>query len=970
MKKSAFLFLFAIFFSPFAIGQSLPTGGEWTIMETFDIPGKASGLAWDGTYLYFGIYGQYGDQFYQFDPASGEATLLFTHPEIEDSFGMSCDGENLWVIHQPSGSSNPSLATQLDLGGNILSTITLPDHYMSGIAWDEGKLWVSTYYPDPGTVYQIDDQGTVLQQFAPPIADQVWDLCRQDDFLWFADYNADLIYKTDLSGAILEQHDAENIKPSGIVYDGTFLWYVDGQLSSPSTLYKIDLGGAGTPEINVPVTYHDFGMVTVGDSAVWNLSVFNQGNAPLSLDNFIIPNLTPVFTYEVFPQIVEPGESTELVLIFKPIEASLLAVLINLQSNDPVTPEVEIQLEGESVLEGPVIQVVDDNYDYGQVRARAFTRWFVELANIGDEALIIESIESSDPAFVVDETIVFPFSISPLQIADFGIWFNPGEGLVYEGMLAIFSNDPQNPEVEVLISGQGVEQDYPMGEQLWQYTISGGFDNSPKAIGSLKDITGDAVNEVIVASEDNLVRCFNGNSDGSADVLWAHEIYSGNVYQSEALGFLPDIDGDGYDEVVVGTTGGDRAVKVLSGKTGEQVWVFHTNTWGDGGWVYEVDASRDYTGDDVADVLACAGGSSTGTGASRVFCLDGSNGDLVWDYYLNGPGFSVIAIDDVNGDGISDVLAGAANADESQGKTVCVDGSTGFEIWTDLAEGSSVWALAQLDDINSDGVNDVASGEFGSGDFKIFDATNGDVLQSGSMGGGYVIITDIVPLNDVNDDGYADFTIQASTSNLVVVDGLTGETLWLTSLADQVQKVNRIPDVSGDGINDIAVGTLYQNNYVYFIDGVNGDILDEIEYGQPVDALLVIPDINGDDSWEVVAGGREGKVVCFSGGLDANTFTSEYASPVVKLTILVSPNPIANHGLISLEATDAVEGNLSLITAGGRMIKDFGFQKLENETKLFPLNIQTKNGERLLPGLYFVVFSHGQYTTSTKVIVR
>ncbi|MCF8367037.1 MAG: hypothetical protein K9H16_14705, partial [Bacteroidales bacterium] len=283
MKKLTILLICAILIFPALFAQSNPRGGEWTIVETFDIPGKASGLAWDGQFIYFGIYGADGDDFYKLDPVTGETTLMFTHPEIGDSFGMTFDGENLWVINQPSGSSNPALATELDFSGNIISTIVLPDHYMSGIAWDDGKFWVSTYYPNPGTIYNIDDQGTVLSQFAPPVADQVWDVCRQDDFLWIVDYEGNLIYKTDLTGALLESHNSENIKPSGVVWDGAFLWYADGQLSSPSTLYKVDLGGIGTPEINVPVTSYNFGNVAIGDSAVWTIQINNIGNADLSL---------------------------------------------------------------------------------------------------------------------------------------------------------------------------------------------------------------------------------------------------------------------------------------------------------------------------------------------------------------------------------------------------------------------------------------------------------------------------------------------------------------------------------------------------------------------------------------------------------------------------------------------------------------------------------------------------------------
>ncbi len=968
MKKLTLLLFFALLIFPaiFASGDS--KGGEWTIVETFDIPGKASGLAWDGEYLYFGIYGQYGDNFYRFDPANGEATLLFTHPEIGDSYGMTFDGENLWVINQPSGSSNPALATELDFSGNTLSTIALPDHYMSGIGWDDGNFWVCTYYPDPGMVYKIDGQGNVLESFSPPVYDQLWDVCRQNEFLWFADYYGDAIYKTDLSGALLEDHQAENIKPSGVVWDGSFLWYVDGQLSSPSTLYKVDLGGIGTPEISVPLTSYNFGNVAIGDSATWNIQVNSVGNTDLVIENLLIPNAVPIFTYEIFPQTLEPGNSTELEVFFKPTEIGTLNTVITIQSNDPVNPEVEIELQGEAVISGPAIRIINDDHNYGNIRAEAFTSWQLFVESIGDENLLIESITSDNEAFIVDENILFPVSISPLAAENLSIWFHPAEAMSYEGTLTVTSNDALNPTLEVTLSGDGIVQNYPIGQQMWQYTINTSYDNSPKAIGSLKDITGDGVNEVIVASEDNFVRCFNGNADGTGDVLWEHEIYSGNVFQSEALSFLPDINNDGYDEVVVGTTGGDKSVVALSGKTGEQIWKFQTSTWGDGGWVYEVDATRDFTGDGVADVLACAGGSSSGPGADRVFCVNGIDGSLVWDYYFGGPGFSVIAINDVNGDGIPDALSGAADANETQGKTVCVDGSTGYEIWTNYAEGSSVWALVQLDDINSDGVNDVASGEFGSGDYKVFDATNGDVLFDGTIGGGYVIITDMIRLDDVNGDGYTDFTLSSSSSNLVAIDGYQGGTIWLTSVADQTQKVDRIPDISGDNINDVVLGTMYQNNYVYFIDGVNGDILESLAYPEPVDALSSIPDINGDISWEVVAGGRQGKVVCYSGGLNAWTSTPETSQIESNSLLSASPNPFVDQCTITLNSTELFEGNLSIISAGGRMIKDFGHQKIENNKIEIVWNGKSASGDMVNSGLYFIVLSNDSYSKVVKLI--
>jgi hypothetical protein len=39
-----------------------------------------------------------------------------------------------------------------------------------------------------------------------------------------------------------------------------------------------------------------------------------------------------------------------------------------------------------------------------------------------------------------------------------------------------------------------------------------------------------------------------------------------------------------------------------------------------------------------------------------------------------------------------------------------------------------------------------------------------------------------------------------------------------------------------------------------------------------VDAITTLPDVVGDGSWELVAGGRDGRITCFSGGLDAVVF--------------------------------------------------------------------------------------------------
>jgi len=973
MKKIHPLIITAILFiSFFSSGLFAQQSKDWSIVASYSIPGKASGLAWDGTYIYFGIYGADGDKVFRFDPSNSNTTLLFSNPAIDDSYGMTYDGQDLWIIDQPASSLNPALATKLDFSGNILSTITLPDHYMSGIAHDAGDFWVGTYYPDPGVIYQVNNAGSVQNQFGPPAA-QTWDLCLQDNDLWVADYYAHMLFRVDQSGSILESHPCENTKPSGIVFDGSYLWYCDGELSSASTLYKVDLGGVGTPAINLPLNRWDYGIVTIGSSESWAMQVQNTGTADLTITGLIIQNAVPIFTTFTTPKVVAPGNSTYIVLEYAPTEPGPLNTTVTVESDDPINPQVDAYLTGNAVNPGPSIIVTQTIHDYGLIRMNAYKRWFLEIHNIGDEVLSIASISSSSDRFIVDDAFAFPIEITTLDSALIGIWFNPDEGAYFSGTLEVVCNDPSQTTITIDLEGEGNDQTWPMGEVLWYYNINTSWDNTPKAISAIPDITGDGVDDVIACSEDNYIRCFNGNGSGEADIMWEQFVYSGDVAYQNGLDIMPDINNDGYDDLVVGTGGGDRSVIALSGKTGMVIWKYETNEYGDGGTVYQVDCIYDYNDDGVLDVLAATGndGQGSSTGPKRIFCLDGMNGDKIWECHTNGPNFSVIGIRDFNGDGVPDVLGGASTLNETQGKVYGIDGAGGSIEWTYDTDGSSVWALGQTFDINGKGVEDIVAGDFG-GNYYFLDAENGDYLNSGSLGPS--IILQFSKLDDVNNDGHPDFVPGYSGSNARTFSGLDGSTIWVYPVADLAFHVARIGDVTGDGINDVLIGTLFNNNYCYFRDGVDGSELWSINYGEPVDGINSIPDINNDGSMEMVAGGRQGKLTCYSGGLNAMTGTIENGNiDDPGLVSSIYPNPCADVTHLRYLILDS--GSLGsvrdrhlisdLFDISGRKI-----QRICEEEKL-PGEYEVEVDVSELPaGVYFVKMQAGNDIAVRKLIVR
>ncbi|TFG07685.1 choice-of-anchor D domain-containing protein [Candidatus Thorarchaeota archaeon] len=858
----------------------------WSIVASFQIPESASGLAFDGTYLYCGIYGANGGNIYRISPQNGSYSLLFTGPQ-DDAFGLTYDGQYLWTTHHPGSSSTPAKALKLDWNGNLLTQFDLPVHYISGIGYDNSDFWVARYYPDPGHIYKVNSTGTILQQFTAP-DNQPWDLCIENEFLWMADYWGDKLYRINrTTGSLVESHSSEGVDPAGIVYDGQYLWYCDNGVDyNYDMLYKVDLLGSGTPLINVPVTMHDYGAVTVGESVTWNATVQNIGTAPLNITNVVIPGSVDVTCPLTFPLTIPASGESVIPLVFAPQTANPLNVVVTIQSNDPLHPEVGVTLIGNGVSSGPDIHLPQTSHNFGSIRMDATKRWFMEIQNVGDATLIVSNITADNPQFYLDDTVSFPINIDVVDSVNIPIWYQPSVEGQTTANLTIVSNDPDENPFFVPVIGTGVQTQYPIGEQLWSYHITTSYDNSPKAIAPIADVTGDGISDVIVCSEDNYIRCFNGNAHGISEVIWEHEIYAGAVYSQKGLAIIEDIDDDGYQDVIVGAAWGGRLIKAISGKTGGTIWVHDTHEYGSGGWVYQVDCRYDYNGDGIPDVLAATGDDSTDTGPKRVYCLDGLTGISIWERPLGGPVYSVIGVEDFTGDGIPDVLAGASNEAETIGKAVGINGANGNIEWTINTPGSSVWALGQIGDVSGDGIKDVVIGDF-SGNIYALNAVNGNQLWLNSIGN--VIITRFEILDDVNNNGHPDILPSHYGTIVRVLDGYTGQFIWSYAVADKPANVARSEDINGDGINDVFVGTLYQNNYFYFMDGVDGTVLASFPISTAVDAIAAIPDIVGDRSMEMVVGGRDGRVLCFSGGLGANPiqadFTADVTEGIVPLTV-------------------------------------------------------------------------------------
>ena len=416
--------------------------------------------------------------------------------------------------------------------------------------------------------------------------------------------------------------------------------------------------------------------------------------------------------------------------------------------------------------------------------------------------------------------------------------------------------------------------------------------------------------------------------------------------------------------MIVGTAWGDRSIIALSGYSGEQIWKHQTNEYGDGGWVYQVDARYDYNDDGVADVLAATGNDQYGTGPIRVYCLDGLTGTSIWERPLGGPVFAVIGVEDFTGDGQPDVIAGASNSIESEGYAYGIDGANGNKKWQFVVQGQSVWALAQLDDVDNSGTKDFIAGDF-NGQYYIVDPASLLIHYTGGIGN-YLILRFEV-MDDVNMDGYKDVLVAHSGARAIVIDGAGGGMFINESIKDKSWCVARAGDLSGDGINDFFVGTLYSNNYVYMINGTHGNILYESNYGEALDAIGAIGDINGDGSTELIAGGRNGKVTCMSGGEDAAVGIIHPGKANAKQLVHGAfPNPFRGKTTVFAELKQPEHLTVNITDQNGKLIMklaDGNFTAGRHEFVIDAAALNLKNG------IYFYNMVTGNTKVSGKLVV-
>ncbi|MBI3818073.1 MAG: FG-GAP repeat protein [Planctomycetes bacterium] len=380
------------------------------------------------------------------------------------------------------------------------------------------------------------------------------------------------------------------------------------------------------------------------------------------------------------------------------------------------------------------------------------------------------------------------------------------------------------------------------------------------AFAAAGDVDKDATMDLIIGKP---IDSTKGAYAGSATVYngWhggvIKTVYGGtNFEMGDSVGAAHDVNGDGYDDFVVGAPGAGNIFPnvplsgscwLYSGKTGNVI----ISEFGPAANAYSgfsVGYVGDVNHDGKPDFAMGSADFNNGEGCVQVF--SGSNFSqlyLIRDDSINAQlGASVAIVGDVDGDGVADVLAGSPgeiiNNRLNVGAARLYSGATGALLRT--ATGSNVndrfgAAVAAIGDVNGDGVPDYAISEPGydSGAFSF--NTGALFVYSGQSG---LVIRLIVGnpneflgyaaagAGDVNKDGVPDLITGSPLAN--ANGGLSGRVnVW--SGANGASLYNWSGNSAGAqfGTSVAGAGDLNQDGYADVIAGAPHETFISVDNG-------------------------------------------------------------------------------------------------------------------------------------------
>ncbi|MDN5354610.1 MAG: hypothetical protein PWQ09_1366 [Candidatus Cloacimonadota bacterium] len=395
-------------------------GNDWTDYHNYSIPDPDAPLA-----AIFGLW----DDLYPEDDEGGDGQVYY----YSDSDSLVVWYNN--VIHYP-GQTNGTYDFQIIIyenGGILFQYRTLQGELSSatiGIQDHNGNIGLQVAY----------NQNYLEENLAIKFTKQIDWLQLDEPSGFIAGGETKLIHLTASSQELTYGNYECNLILSTNDPDNSYL-------EIPVELFVV----SELPDIAVSEEELDFGAVAVQEIATETLTIQNTGVNLLEIYSMDINNTA--FNCNTNTLSLQPGEQQEIEIDFEPGEVMEYSAQLVLTSNDPDEANLAVDLIGIGVIAGePDIQVDVEALDFGQIEVGQDSLKTVLLKNNGELSLEISEIilESEVFSYTPQITTIEPGSSQQLTVT-----FAPLAAEIYESNLQIISNDPDQSEIEISLTGEG-----------------------------------------------------------------------------------------------------------------------------------------------------------------------------------------------------------------------------------------------------------------------------------------------------------------------------------------------------------------------------------------------------------------------------------------------------------------------------------------------------------------------------------
>lgn len=208
-----------------------------------------------------------------------------------------------------------------------------------------------------------------------------------------------------------------------------------------------DHAGTEGPVIEVYPRELEFGALAAGEIMTQTFSVSNVGVEGSVLEVSDIRLMGPAGGYTIVEGTTSfsltPEDPPQVIEVaFTPMGANAQLSEALVDSNDPDSPHVSVELSGEGLV--PELAIDPDPLDMGETYVGCHKDNVITLTNIGTDLLSISSLahEGGPEVFAFTNPNVLPLDLDPGESTEVYLTFTPQADIDYSAQLVATSNEP------------------------------------------------------------------------------------------------------------------------------------------------------------------------------------------------------------------------------------------------------------------------------------------------------------------------------------------------------------------------------------------------------------------------------------------------------------------------------------------------------------------------------------------------